>query len=184
MSQMEIRDTAAGVEIRINPVRLSNLPAALVLIFWLSGWAFGEFFALVMLASAGSDWSLKIFLAVWLTFWTLGVIPVFGILIRLIGGRETIEIGRGLVRINKGFVFFKRDKRYDVFRISDLHVRPGAEAKWSPFNSGYLQFQYEGAPVRFGNGLKPQEREEVFRKFTESPDFNDRHFRAPAANPA
>lgn len=184
MNRVEIRDTAAGVQIRINPLRWSNVPSALVIIFWLFGWAFGEFFALIMLASAGSDWSLKIFLAVWLTFWTLGVIPVFGMLVRLIGGNETIEIGRGLVRIAKGFIFFKRDKRYDVFRISDLHIRSGNEVSWSVLNSGYLQFQYEGVPVRFGNGLKPQEREAVFRKFMESPDFTDRHFRAPAANPA
>lgn len=184
MSRVEIRDTAAGVEIRINPLRWSNVPAALVIIFWLFGWAFGEFFALVMLASAGSDWSLKIFLGFWLTIWSLGVIPVFGMLARLIGGRETIEIGRGLVRVAKGFVFFKRERRYDVFRITDLHLRPGNEAAWSLFNSGQLQFQYEGVPVRFGNGLKSPEREEIFRKFMESPDFNDRNFRAPATNPA
>jgi hypothetical protein len=57
-----------------NPVGsgLARYGSAAFLIFWLCGWAAGECFAIWALVKGSTPGFAKLFLLVWLTFWTFG----------------------------------------------------------------------------------------------------------------
>jgi len=177
MGKLAIEELAGTLEIKISPTKLSDLPTGVFLFIWLIGWAFGEVFALTTLFASNTPWFVMLFLIVWLTGWTMGGAFAIAHLVRLIGGRERIELGRGMLRVSKGFVLFKLDKQYDTFRITDLHVMPKNDKKWNLLNSGVIQFKYEEKDIRFGNNLSPEERQKILNSLRQHQDLNERNFR-------
>lgn len=68
-NRITIRETLDGLGI-YNPAR-RNIVLVLFLMLWLTGWAFGEYFALSQILRGGNIFG-SLFLLVWASFWTLG----------------------------------------------------------------------------------------------------------------
>lgn len=170
MDKVDIRDDGTTLDIRVGVFQTRNLPTILFLCFWLCGWSFGEFFVLLQIFG-DTHWTTKAFLLVWLTFWTIGGSAVILSVIRMVGGGEQIEVGRGLMRISRSYVFFRQTKTYDIFRIHDLRMDTLKQYRLNPFNNGLFRFDYDGKEIRFGAGLKGPDQAKIWQHLERHTDL-------------
>ena len=175
--QVERTDTVAGTKLIIrsgNPT-----PVTFFLAFWLIGWAFGEVFVLASIFARDTPWMVRLFLLVWVSIWTSGGLAVIMGFLQQIGSRQVIEIGRGLLKIEKSYVVLKLERRYDIFNIQNFHVVP-TQNKGSKFVFGAsdFQFSYKGKKVSFGNITNQEEIRETMEFFRNNPEFKPGNFRA------
>lgn len=132
------------------------------LLFWISGWAAGETFAVRALFDDGSPIYVKLFLGVWLTGWTAG--GLFAITVALLPwlGREELRVavGEGQVQHFQGVGRLGRTRRWSLHEVQGMQLAQGAaagKAKALPLGGGLLLQLSDGKTVRLGAGLSQQD---------------------------
>ncbi|MDJ0363947.1 hypothetical protein QMK33_02195 [Hymenobacter sp. H14-R3] len=138
------------------------------LLFWLSGWLVGGFFAiraLVLGLTIGppSMGSPTIFLLKWLAMWLIGLL-VFGYLFfwQLVG-QEVVTLAGGVLRIRQKVGPLGTTQNYDVHKIRYLRTQPDewptslAKNQRSEWGSGSVLFDYGAETIRFGKMLREAE---------------------------
>lgn len=174
---LKIKEELNELVIKSGGMAKENIPVALFLMVWLTGWAFGEVFALGQLFSRNVPWGVKGFLFIWVTFWTIGGAFCILHLIKITTGSETITVGRGLLKISRRILFFKKTTSFDIFRIRELHATGGHKSKIKLFNSGRIEFTYDSKPVRFGSDLGKGQEQQVISKLADHEDFTEANFK-------
>lgn len=155
-SRITIRETADGLGI-YNPTR-RNLPVALFLLVWLTGWAAGEAFVLYTLFTGDAGFA-DLFLVVWVTFWTIGgFFAISAVLWQLIGVEKLFVTGGAMVR-ELGFWSLTRRRVWALDSVANIRAEapPGKDAG-SIFSRGGIVFEVDGATKSFGIQLDEAER--------------------------
>lgn len=110
--------------VTIRPRGVGRFGGAAFLAFWLCGWALGETFATAALLGTllatfapgvldalglagrlpglgGGGLFIMLFLAVWLTFWTIGGLAAMRELLRLVASSDRIAVGAGAIELDQ-----------------------------------------------------------------------------------
>ncbi|MEO0591021.1 MAG: hypothetical protein AAFZ11_10735 [Pseudomonadota bacterium] len=133
---------------------------------WLLFWTLGGVAAVATLLSEP-----HLFIALWLVGWALGWVYVAVTIAWQLTGKSQVTIANGSLVHGWSMVFFKRAKRYDVTRITDIrpavfsHTPLGYNAMMSfpPFLPGIrgmrgsVLFDYGGRTNSIMNGLDEAE---------------------------
>lgn len=175
MAKFAMDDDGTTLTIRIGSFQWSNLPVIIFLIVWLGGWTMGEVFALTTLFGGDTPWFVNGFLLFWLVMWTIGGGFAMLSLLKLIGGSERIEIGRGLLKISRSFILFSRSRQFDVFRITGLRLDPQKQNRLNPFNNGAFRFDYDMKEIRFGAGLSDADKKQVWNRILQQGEIKERN---------
>jgi hypothetical protein len=176
MPNVKINELAAELDIRIGRLNRSDIPVIIFLVIWLAGWTLGELFALFSLFAPSTWWPIRIFFLIWVIPWSIGGGYAILSLVKLMGGYERVEAGRGILSITRSYLFFRLTKRYDIFKISALRKLNKSPDKFAVFNKGMIQFRYEDREIRFGERLTPAGKDEVLRALKAHKDFSERNF--------
>jgi hypothetical protein len=190
---------AANPRISIENLGMSTLfsiPARknwITLIFlgvWLTGWLFGELFALGVLFSSLGSFLFRIFnirvfdifefdggigsafagvfILVWLTMWTVGGYGAGRTFLWQLAGREVVEVSRTSIKLSRPIFGLGRVKEYQAAEIADLRLLrgDGRAGKKSMAGPNQLGFDYEFDTVEFGGGLTGREAEAILEEIT------------------
>jgi hypothetical protein len=124
---------------------------AAFLLVWLTGWAFGEVFALGFLvvlvrsvfgSITGAPWPIPggewiaggaagfvfLFLLVWVTLWTFGGIAAINELLRSLAGKDTVSVTLSGVELQRRAGPFRRTRAFDRAKIRRVRLRPRDQA--------------------------------------------------------
>ncbi len=138
------------------------------LLFWLSGWLMGGFFAiraLVLGLTIGppSMGSATIALLKWLVMWLIGLL-VFGYLfIWMVAGQEVVTLAGGVLGIRRKAGLLGTTRKYNTYQIRHLRAQPdewpadldkNQRREWA---SGSVLFDYGAETIRFGEMLSEAE---------------------------
>lgn len=175
-SELQVNETAHTLEIRVGNGDRSRFGVAVFLVIWLCGWTFGEFFALASLFGKGTPLAVRGFFLIWVIPWTIGGGFAILSLMKLLGGYERIEAGRGILKITKSFLLFRYTKTYDIFKISRMMKVGKQPGKYNIFNNGVITYRYQGREVRFGGGLSASGKDRLFGLLRGHDDFSDKNF--------
>ena len=190
---------AANPRISIENLGMSTLfsiPARkhwITLIFlgvWLTGWLFGELFALGILFSSVGSFLFRIFdirffdlfefdsgvgsafagsfILVWLTIWTVAGYGAVRTFLWQLAGRELVEVSRTSIKISRPIFGLGRVKEYQAAEIANLRLLSADERAGKKGMAGpnQLAFDYEFVSVEFGGGLTIREAEAVLEEIT------------------
>lgn len=142
------------------------------LLFWLSGWLMGGFFAIRalvigMVIGPPSMGSATIFLLKWLVMWLIGLV-VFGYLfLWMVAGKEVVTLAGGVLRISKKVGPLGTSQSYDIYKIRHLRAQPdewptsldkNQRRDWA---SGSVLFDYGAETIRFGEMLSEAEAKRI-----------------------
>lgn len=134
-----------------------------------------------LLGTAAVIWKLvaeplsfgTVFLAFWLTGWTLGGLWILNVLLWNLAGREIIELNSTTLKRRKQIPFFKRSKEYAVAGIKHLRrTTPRTyryyfqqDMSFLNFNdTSVIAFDYGRDTPRLGSGLNQAEADHVVRE--------------------
>jgi hypothetical protein len=148
------RETQDGLGIH-NPTH-RQMPVIVFLLLWLGGWSAGEYFALYEIFSGGGMSEGGMFLIVWVTFWTLGGIAAWWIVLWQMFGVEQLFITSGAVVREVGLWRLRRRRVYPLHRVSGFKLASGPRMG-GPFTNGAIAFTAEGTERRFGIGMSDKE---------------------------
>jgi len=164
-----VEDTFAALRITIPARR--NWPVVLFLGFWLGGWAIGEVIVgalllrdvLALLNGQTPDTGQgagMLFMALWLTLWTLG--GGFALVTWLwnLAGKEVVVIDGESLTLWKAVFGVGPSRRYEAAYVDRLRASGGSDGSQGPWSGG-LAFDYAGSTVRFGAGLTPDEARDL-----------------------
>ena len=145
------------------------MPSRRVVVFlvfipiWLCGWLLGETFAIrTLVGGMGGRQPPMLFLAVWLTFWTVGGLAIATAWLWTAFGRERLVVGSGRFVHQYELFAFAIPREYDVTAIRNLHAvpNPGATSfggRRNAFGVGSIAFDYGSKTVYVGRGLDEAE---------------------------
>src|SRR5689334_3927967 len=140
---MNISRTDAGFEVVLRSTGFARFLGAGFLGVWLTGWLAGETFALWMLAAGA--WSFftgqppaagrepvnigvaaagGLFLIFWLSLWTLGGVAAIWEFLRLLCGKDRIEVTADSVKIDNGYGLFHSKKNLRREELRRFYNRP------------------------------------------------------------
>lgn len=167
-----IRETLDGLGIH-NPAR-RNVVAVLFLMLWLTGWSFGEYFALSEILRGGNVVA-SAFLLLWLALWTLGGLGALAVLLWNLFGAERLFITGGTFLHTKGFGPFQRKRAYPVGQVGSFRLDTRGNPATSAVPLGAVAYQAGGARS-FGVGMTREEAEAslaAIRRALPFPDSGD-----------
>ena len=155
-NRITIRETLDGLGI-YNPAR-RNIVLILFLMLWLTGWAFGEYFALSQILSGGNVFG-SLFLLVWASFWTLGGLVAARVLLWNLFGSERLFITEGMLVHSSGFGPFRRKRIHPLAEVGDfrLNLKGDPAANAIPLRS--IEYRAGGSARSFGVGMTREEAE-------------------------
>jgi hypothetical protein len=157
---------------------------------WLTGWLFGELFALGILFSSVGGLLAGIFdlrgfdfidfdsgmggafagsfILVWLAFWTVGGFAAGRTFLWQIAGREVIEVSHTGIRLSRPIFGLGRVKEYQANEIADVRLLRSDErtGRKSIAGPNQLIFDYGFGTVEFGGGLTAIEAEGILEEIT------------------
>ncbi|MDH7488784.1 MAG: hypothetical protein QHH80_04685 [Anaerolineae bacterium] len=174
-SRYTVEDTFAALQITIPAPR--NWLLILFLGFWLGGWATGEVIVgalllrgiLAMLSGQTPDTGEgagMLFMAFWLTFWTLGGGFALFTWLWNLAGKEIVTVDGESLTIRKAVLGIGRSRRYEAAYVDRLRVSEDSGRSQGPWSGG-LAFDYGGATVRFGAGLTPSDAHDVLARIAD-----------------
>lgn len=172
-SRITIRETLDGLGI-YNPAR-RNIVLVLFLMLWLTGWAFGEIFALSEIFRGG-DLAGSAFLLVWVTFWTLGGLFALATLLWNLFGSERLFVTGGMLVHSVGVGPLRRKRIYAAGEVSGLRVVGSGDPAGNAIPVGSIDYQARGSSHTFGIGMSRQEAEAslaAIRRALPLPDGGD-----------
>jgi len=164
---MDIAPSPNGLRIQdlgdrlIVGFRTTRLWAVLVfLAVWLPIWTWAGIGAFAKLLTG--DWSERAFFFVWLCGWAFGESMATGIIAWQIFGRELLVVTADQVEMRKEVGRFARTKHYEVSLVRDFKAArvPSAEDE-RPRKDFCLEFTYDAATVRVGEGMGEREAEHI-----------------------
>ena len=160
-----VTDGPEGLTILMPSRRL--LPVVVFLPLWLIGWGFGETFAIRTLVSGTGPGGAfpGMFLAVWLTFWTIGGLVAVSLWLWMMFGQERIVVGNGRFVHSYELFGLTRPREYDVQAIRNLRSienLPTYASSRGPFRAygvgvGAIAFDYGAKTVHAGASLDEAE---------------------------
>jgi hypothetical protein len=140
---MNVTQTDAGFEVVLRSTGVGRFFGAGFLGLWLLGWLAGEAFAIWMLGAGG--WSFLtgqppaagrepvtlgvavaagLFLIFWLSLWTLGGVAAIWEFLRLLCGKDRIEVAADGVKIDNGYGLFHSEKNLRRAEVRRFYCRP------------------------------------------------------------
>jgi len=133
---------------------------------WLTGWTFGGIAAITAIVK-----SFELFLLVWLAFWLVGEIMVSYSLLRMLTGREIIEVSASSIALRNDVLGLSFPKVYLAEYIHDLRVCPtpaapawgwnSRNAKWWSASEGVLAFDYGAKTIRLAGDIDEAEGKQI-----------------------
>jgi hypothetical protein len=144
------------------------------LLFWLSGWLMGGFFAIRALVlglpiGPPSMGSAAVFLLKWLAMWLVGLV-VFGYLFFwMVAGQEIITLTGGVLGIRRKTGPLGNTQKYNIYQIRHLRAQPdewptsldkNQRREWA---SGSVLFDYGAETIRFGEMLSEAEAQRIVK---------------------
>lgn len=177
-NRIVIRETLDGLGI-YNPAR-RNIVLILFMMLWLTGWAFGEYFALSDILRGGNIVG-SIFLLVWASFWTLGGLGALIVLLWNLFGSERLFITEGMLVHSKGFGPFRRKRIYPVGQVNSFRVDTRGDPATNAIPLGSVSYQAGGAARLFGIGMTREEAETSLAAIRRALPFADVADAAPAS---
>jgi hypothetical protein len=168
-----INEDFNGIEINIPPKR--NWALIIFLSFWLCGWLAGECFAISSLTGVANNTAPDGFLALWLCGWTVGGFFAIRAWWWNIAGKEVINIGQGILSIDRKGALLNKIKSYDLndtknFRVQEDIASNGpfggmrTNSLWKIGNVGTIRFDYGMKTIKFGEGLDEAEGFYILQK--------------------
>lgn len=155
-NRITIRETLDGLGIH-NPAR-RNIALVLFLMVWLTGWSFGEYFALSEILYGGNLVG-SIFLLVWGTFWTLGGLGALLVLLWNLFGSERLFITEGMLVHSRGFGPFRRKRIHPLAEVGGFRVNLKGNPAANAVPLGSIEYVAGGATRSFGVGMTREEAE-------------------------
>ncbi len=136
----------SGAEQSLRPTGLWRYISAVILLVWLAGWAVGEtaalgFLAMLLRSMAGAaigehwlvpggDWitggaaaAVLLFLAVWLTLWTIGGVSAVTHLLRSLFGEDRLQVSSDGLHLERRAGPFSRTRHIPRSTIRRVRVR-------------------------------------------------------------
>lgn len=172
-----VEETPGGLSISMpaprHPFALLFLPV------WLVGWGFGELSAIRSLL-AGTTNEPRLFLLVWLAFWTLGGGWAALTLLRMLVGKERLDLDGDVLRHRHELLGLGRSKEYELRHVHGLRAAAaaGLPAAWRGLapGQGTIAFDYGAKTIRVGDGLEEAEAAQIISR------LQQRHRFAPTAS--
>jgi len=147
--------------------------AMLFLPLWLTGWVFGEFFALRTLVTEKGP--AQAFLVIWLTGWTIGGAFAIFTWFWMLSGRERIVLKPGVLAHRYELFGLSVGREYDLSQARNLRVSPlpafsgngrGGLRTWG-LGGGVMAFDYGAKTIRMGGSLDEAEGNMIVKKIQE-----------------
>jgi hypothetical protein len=176
-----VEETPRGLSVTMPAPR--NTFALLFLPVWLVGWvgwAFGELSAIRSLVGGTSD-EPRLFLLVWFAFWTLGGGWAVFTFLRMLVGKERIELDGEVIRLRHELFGIGRSSEYELRHVQNLRVAgaaAGMPMAWRGLTPGQgaIAFDYGAKTIRMGDGLEEAEARQIISR------LQQRHRFAPTAS--
>lgn len=169
-SRIAIRETLDGLGI-YNPAR-RNILTILFLMVWLTGWAFGEYFALTQIFR-GVNLAGSAFLLVWVTFWTFGGLFAAGIVLWNLFGSERLFITEGMLIHSRGYGPLQRRHIYPLAEVGGFRLDSRGDPASSAIPLGSIAFRAGGSARTFGVGMTREEAEASLAAIRRALPFED-----------
>ena len=155
-NRIVIRETLDGLGI-YNPAR-RNIVLILFLMLWLTGWSFGEYFALSEILRGGNVVG-SVFLLVWATLWTLGGLVAARVLLWNLFGSERLFMTGGMLVHSSGFGPFRRKRAHRLDQVGDFRLNLAGDPAANAIPLGSIEYRAEGVRRVFGIGMTREEAE-------------------------
>ena len=154
--RISVLRTGDGLGILVPPAR--RFAPVAFLLFWLCGWAMGEYFALSELLRGGLS-APDLFLLIWLVPWTLGGAGVLWVVgWQLFGVERLFFTANALVR---EWSLLGMGNRRVVHGAEFVSVKVDGKMSSDLAGIGSVQVTTTGKPMRIGSGLDRYEAELV-----------------------
>jgi hypothetical protein len=179
-----------GMSTQITIPAKKNWFTLIFMSVWLTGWLFGELFALGILITSvggllGRSFGLRvfeffeffmamggafvgIFVLIWLVTWTVGGYSALRTFLWQLAGKEVIEASHDGMRLSRSIFGLGRVKEYEANEIADVRLlgSDGRTGKKNIAGPNQLAFDYGFGTVEFGGGLTPEEAKEILEEIT------------------
>jgi len=155
-NRITIRETLDGLGIH-NPAR-RNIALVLFLMVWLTGWAFGEYFALSEILGGGNLVG-SLFLLVWASFWTLGGLVAVRVLLWNLFGSERLFITEGMLVHSRGIGPFQRKRIHPLAEVDGFRANLKGDPAANAIPLGSIEYVAGGTARSFGVGMTREEAE-------------------------
>jgi len=143
----------------------------LLLVFlsaWLVGWAFGEVMVTRQLFS-GRAREGGLFLAAWLTMWTVGGAAAIYAWLWMAVGKEIVSLRPGVLSIRRDVFGLGRSHEYDLAHVRGLRLSPQVSdpfgrtsgTRFWGIGGGLIAFDYGAKTFRFGAGVDEAEASQI-----------------------
>ena len=150
----------------------------LVLLFlsaWLGLWTVGGI-------AIGKQLRQKfnLFEAFWMCGWVMGEVMASYALLRMLGGRDIVQVSNGVLELRTQAFGLGFSKQYSILEIRDLRFQPETGGGKSNRDS-CIAFDYGAKTITFGDGVDESEANQLIRTIL------DRHpsiQSSPAATPS
>ena len=171
-----VKETPRGVRVTMPAPR--SIFSLLFLPLWLVAWAFGEVSVILFLAK-GIEGELG-FVLVWLILWTLGGGFTLLTLLRMLAGKERLELEGDVMRHRYEIFGIGWSREYELRHVQNLRVASpggGMPTAWLGFGEGggLIAFDYGAKTIRAGDGLDEAEARQIIAR------LQQRHRFAPTA---
>lgn len=154
--RIAVRETGDGLGIHIPPAR--NYLAVVFLLFWLCGWAAGEFFAFREFFGGGISVP-DVFLLIWIIPWTVGGAGVLWVILWQLFGVERLYFTANALVREWSVLALSRRRIVHGNDIATVTVDSGVSNDLAGF--GAVNVKTTGRSMRIGSGLTRYEAELV-----------------------
>lgn len=150
----EIYESADLFQVRLKS-KSSHFVMAFMM-FWLCGWAYGEFKVLSILIS-GESGGASVFLLAWLGAWTVGGVFAATQLLWIVSGYELLSLSPNALTIQRCIPFYRRSWNYDINHVTNVRasaiVADDGTSRRKQYHPGIFSGPTQGT-VKFDYGMK------------------------------
>ena len=180
-----IRQDFSGLTIEVPAPR--HWTSIVFVIIWLATFGvMGEVLVIkTFLDSRQAHISLRIFLGIWLTGWTIGCLGSLYQIIWELVGLEIITIEHQTLTIARNTPVWTRSKSYEIPHIQNFRLVEAEEntirvtrsgRRKSTTDKGRIQFDYQQKTIKFGQSLTAKEAHRILMELKTSPKLDSEQF--------
>ena len=104
----------------------------------------------------------NLFEAFWMCGWVMGEVMVSYALLRMLGGRDIVQVSNGVLELRKQAFGLGLSKQYSILEIRDLRFQPEMGGGKSHRDS-CIAFDYGAKTITFGDGIDEGEANQLIR---------------------